>query len=187
MSASILNGSGRFVLLDKPAAHPFSDIVTGTPEGPVFDLSVDLEYYTGVAYVKAEHVVEMARTLGMATIEEVKEMRAHIATLEARENQLPAHVESLINGINDSVTNFRNFPALVGIDSPVYLRDPFEGNAEEQGESSGESTDDSGDKPAESGSDDSEIPESPFKDNKPSSNKRSAKLSTSSDDGFGFS
>lgn len=186
MSATILNGSGRFVLLDKPAAHPFSDIVTGTPEGPVFDLSVDLEYYTGVAYVKAEHVIEMARTLGMATIEEVTEMREHIATLEARENQLPAHVESLINGINDCVVNFRNFPALVGIDTPVYLRDPFEGTEDGKGDSAGESTNAVGDKPAESGSDNNEIPDSPFKDDKPSNNKRSAKLSASSDDGFGF-
>lgn len=187
MSAKILDGSGRFILLDKPAAHPFSDIITGTPEGPVFDLSVDLEYYTGVAYVKAEHVVEMARTLGMATIEEVEEMRAHIATLEARENQLPAHVESLINGINDSVINFRNFPASVGIDPPVYLRDPFEGSGEGEDEAPEESGDDAGIEQPESGSDGNEIPDSPFKDDKPSNNKRSAKLSAGSDDGFGFS
>lgn len=187
MSASILDGSGRFVLLDKPAAFPFKDMVTGTPEGPVFDLSVDFESYDGVGYIKAEHVIEMARILGMATIEEVKEMRAHIATLEARENQLPAHVERLINGINDSVVNFRNFPALVGIDPPVYLRDPFEGAEEGEGNSAEESGNDTDNQSAESGSDNVEISDSPFKNDKPSNNKRSAKLSASSDDGFGFS
>jgi hypothetical protein len=186
VSAVILNGDGRFILLNKPAAFPFKDMVTGTPEGPVFDLSVDFDGFDGVGYIKAEHVIEMARTLGMATTDEVIEMRARIAELEAREHELPAHVERLLNGINDSVVNFRNFPALVGIDAPVYLLDSFEGNEGEQGESSAESGIDTSDQSAESGSDDGEIPESPFKDNKPSSNKRSAKLSASSDDGFGF-
>ena len=180
MSAEILDGSGRFVLLSKPAAHPFSDIVTGTPEGPVFDLSVDLEYYTGVAYVKAEHVIEMAQTLGMATTEEVKEMREHIAALEARENQLPAHVESLINGINNCVVNFRNFPDLVGISAPVYLLDHPETDDSGKGTGTGESGEDSG-KLEAGGTDSANV-----KDNKPAVSKGSAKFSASTDDGFGF-
>jgi hypothetical protein len=181
LSATILNGDGRFVLLSEPAAHPFSDIVTGTPEGPVFDLSVDLEYYTGVAYVKAEHVIEMAKTLGMSTIEETKEMREHIATLEARENQLPAHVESLINGINNSVINFRNFPDLVGISAPVYLLDHPEKDDSGEGTGEGEPTEDSG-KLEASGTDSANV-----KDNKPAVSKGSSKLPASTDDGFGFS
>lgn len=183
----ILNGSGRFTLLSEPLAQPFTDIITGTPEGPVFDLGVDLEYYSGVAYVKAEHVIEMAKVLGMSTIEETATMREHIATLEARESQLPAHVERLINGIRDCVDNYRELPAPSPISSPVYLLDSIEASGDGEPEASGESANDSGDKPAESGSDDNEIPDSPFKDDKPSNSKRSAKLSASSDDGFGFS
>lgn len=189
----IIDGSGRFVLHDKPAAFPFSDIVTGTSEGAVFDLSVDLEYYSGVAYVKAEHVKEMAKTLGMLTKEEADELRATFAKQE-----LPAYVESFINGINASVLSLSDARALVPISAPVYLLDSYK---ESEGSTGTESVQSEG-TDSESGKGEAELdghspenserveagesPKPSGKDSKPSLNKGPAKLPAGSNDGFDF-
>lgn len=151
----ILDGRGRFVLHDKPAAYPFTDIVTTTGEGPVFDLSVDLEFYSGVAYVKAEHVEEMGTTLGMLSKVEADKLRARIAHLEEVQDTLPAHVESLLHGINDSILSYADARTAVGISVPVYLQDIDPGaesgegaESEKSGMDSSEPEPDSADKPA---------------------------------------
>lgn len=170
----IINGEGRFVLLSKPVSHPFSDIVTGTPEGPVFDLSVDLEYYSGVAYLKAEHVEEMAKTLGMLTKGEADELRVKMSQLEAEKNALPAHVESLLSGINACIDSYAgNSGAGIDRSVPVYLLDPAPESESTSIETSGKAGPDPVDKPSR-------------KVDKPSVDKGPAKLSAGSDDGFEF-
>lgn len=175
----IINGEGRFVLLDKPASHPFSDIVLGTPEGPVFDLSVDLEYYSGVAYLKAEHVEEMAHTLGMVTKAEADELRAKITQLEVEKDSLPPHVESLVHGIGAVIDIYRHAtsPSFV---VPVYLQDPDPGN--EDGQGNGGKPDSTDSSKSVAGESDS----SAGKDSKPSLSKGPAKLSGGTSDGFEF-
>jgi hypothetical protein len=184
LSASILNGSGRFILLDKPAAFPFKDMVTGTPEGPVFDLSVDFDRYDGVGYIKAEHVIEMAHVLGMSTKEETEEMRARISQLEREADSLPENVERLINGIDECISNWRNSSSPVddprlnlGIpsDSEESNADNRQGTSEESGNS---------DKSDEGKADGANS--APIKAGNSPVSKRSDKLSASPIDGFGF-
>lgn len=189
----IINGEGRFVLLSEPVAFPFTDVVSGTPEGPVFDLSVDLEYFNGVVYVKAEHVEEMAKTLGMITKGEADEMRA---TFEKQE--LPAHVESFINGIASSYTAYSEHSPVVPVSAPVYLLDSYEEQGKDgagESNSSVESAEGinetseqlSGTIPEAIGELEADGPSKPAgKVSKPSIDKGPAKLSAGSNDGFNF-
>lgn len=158
----ILDGKGRFVLHDKPAAFPFTDIVTGVGEGPVFDLSVDLEFYSGVPYLKAEHVEEMAKTLGMEYKVEAEPSSAE-----------DIYVERLINGINDAIRDYHSVPALLGIDVPVYLSDPEPESPKPDSADSGKSAAVGNNSPA-------------GKSDKPAIDKRSDKLSAGPNDGFDF-
>ncbi len=187
MSAEILDGSGRFVLLNKPAAYPFKDIVTGVPEGPVFDLSVDFDGFDGVGYLKAEHVIEMAHTLGMSTKEETDSLRARINELEVENSLIPNNVEGLINGIGNLVTEWgrgvlASAPNSLDIQLPLDFQSTDNDDRQGKGEESADAEESS---PDESGKSES-IGESPFKNSKPSVNKRSNKLSAGSADGFGF-
>lgn len=99
----------RFVHLDRPLAYPFFDIVTrDTNAGGCFDLSVLLEDYTGSLYVRDAHIVEMARSLGMATSSEVAELKAEIERLKAQIDRLPSAQEELKNGLASLVSKFHN-------------------------------------------------------------------------------
>ena len=176
----ILDGKGRFVLLEKPAAYPFTDIVTTTGEGPVFDLSVDLEFFNGVVYVKAEHVEEMAHTLGMVTKAEADELRAQIIKLEEEKNALPVHVERLLHGINASLVSYADSHSAVPITVPVYLQDIDPGAEDGKGN---ESEPDS----ADSGKSDANGSDKPAgKDSKPALGKGSPQLPGSTGNGFNF-
>lgn len=120
---TILDNSTRFLLVEKPLAFPLYDIHAKSQEGPLFDLGVDLEYYNGVVYVKAEHIETMGRVLGMATKEDVDTLNARIRELEAEVSTLPNGIEELVNGIDGLVTNYRSGVS-AGISSPPYLLDP---------------------------------------------------------------
>lgn len=114
---SVINSEGRFILVEKPLAYPYVDIVTNTAEGPLFDLSVDLDMFEGVPYVKAAHVEEMAKTLGMSTKEEVDALNERIRELEEENTRLPEASEELVNGINDLVSLYHSH-----IKSASYVR-----------------------------------------------------------------
>ncbi len=184
----ILNGDGRFILLDKPASFPHTDIVTRTGEGPVFDLSVDLEYFNGVVYVKAEHVIEMANVLGMSTKEETEEMRATISRLEQENKTVPKNVEALIHGIDKLVSNWTS--GIVSPDAaranfgiPINSETPDEHDRRGKKSESGLFTESDGtdsDKSADG------IDKPPFKAGNAIVGKGSNKLSASTVDGFGF-
>lgn len=107
--------SSRFLLLDTPRAYPFYDLLLQDSKGPVFDLGVDMDSYDGSVYILPEHIIDMARTLGMATIEEVAEMKAHIESLESKINKLPTAQEELKSGIDDLVSEF--YTRLNSVDS----------------------------------------------------------------------
>lgn len=97
----------RFIHLDKPLSYPFFDIVLrDSNPGGCFDLSVLLEDYTGSLYVRDEHIIEMARQLGMATVSEVAVLKAHIESLEAQIGRLPSAQEELRNGLANLVSKF---------------------------------------------------------------------------------
>lgn len=133
----ILDNSSRFLLVDKPLTFPFFDIVNQTPEGPLFDLGVDLEYFNGVVYVKVEHIEEMARVLGMLSKDDATVLNERIKELEAENEKLPNEVEELVNGIAGLVSRYRT-GGTAGISVPPYLRD-IEDATEPAGNSESES------------------------------------------------
>lgn len=98
--------SSRFLIRERCVAYPYFDIHNQDSLGPVFDLGVDLDSYDGTVYLRPEYVIDMGRTLGMATVEEVAEMRAYIAKLEARINKLPSAQEELKIGLDAVVAGF---------------------------------------------------------------------------------
>lgn len=109
--------SSRFLIWDKPNAYPKYDLILRSSDGPVFDLGVILEDYSGSVYLRPEHVIEMGRTLGMATKEEVQALRQSIENLNSQIDELPNAQEELKNGINDAVGRF--YSSLSGVKPPV--------------------------------------------------------------------
>lgn len=108
--------SSRFLLWEKPLAHPYFDLVTrDTSPGQVFDLGVDLSSYDGSVYIKPEHIIEMARTLGMLTKDDAQKLRAENAELRRQINKLPRVQEELKVGLDDLVAKF--FASLNSLDS----------------------------------------------------------------------
>jgi hypothetical protein len=101
--------SSRFILWERPAAYPFFDLILrDTDPGPVFDLSVDLHDYNGSVYITQDHIIEMARSIGMATVGDVAEMNAHITSLETQISKLPTAQEELKNGLASLVSKFHS-------------------------------------------------------------------------------
>lgn len=108
--------SARFLLWEKPLAYPFYDIITrDTNPGKVFDLNIELSSYDGSVYLKPEHVIEMARTLGMLTVEEAEKLRQENKELRRQINKLPVAQEELKNGLDDLTARF--FASLNTVDS----------------------------------------------------------------------
>jgi len=165
----IINADGRFKLLERPAAFPFKNIVTGTPDGPVFDL-VDVEGYDGVVYITADHVVEMAHILGMKTGEEVEKLHEKIKELEAAKNRLPEGVGELVAGIDELVANYHRGIVSRSVGGELFdLSLPIGDGTEENGKS---------------------VPDAPVSNGqKPSASKRkgSNELPSNSVDEFGLS
>lgn len=181
---SVIDNSTRFVLVEKPLTFPHKDIVTGSPEGPLFDLSVDLHNYDGVVYVKVEHIEEMAHVLGMITKEEAEALYVRIAELEAESKKLPDEVEELVNGIAGLVSRYRSGSSS-GSDVPSDLDADLSGE-NESGNSEGEQVIPAGDN--ETDAEFGGIFEGTSgQDNKPAGGKRPAKLSASAGNEFGIS
>lgn len=130
--------SGRFTLLEKPNAYPFADLVNNTPEGPVFDLGIDLEMRDGVVYIKAEHVQEMAEQLGMLSEEEADALRNENASLKAIADTIPEKIERFKNGIDALVRSYHD--DLLAGDGGTGIPDAKESTGQERGEPSGDNS-----------------------------------------------
>lgn len=99
--------SSRFLIWDKPMAYPKFDLITrDTDPGPVFDMNVDLSSYDGSVYIKVEHIVEMARSVGMLTKAEADRLRAENDELRRQINKLPKAQEELKDGLDDLTARF---------------------------------------------------------------------------------
>jgi uncharacterized small protein (DUF1192 family) len=110
----------RFTHWDRPHAYPFFDLVNrDTGEGGCFDLSVLLEDFTGSVFLRDEHVIEMARSLGMATQLEVAELKAQIALLQSQINKLPDAQEELRSGLDSLVSKFHRDLLADSFEPPV--------------------------------------------------------------------
>ena len=98
--------SSRFLLRDKPTAYPYYDLCLQDSQGPVFDMNVEMDSYSGSVYIRTDHVIEMGRTLGMATKEEAEALRNEIINLRRLVNNVPLAQEELKIGIDDLVARF---------------------------------------------------------------------------------
>lgn len=98
--------SSRFLVRERPIGYPFYDLILQDSAGPVFDMNVEMDGYDGRVYLRFEHVEEMARTMGMATKEEVEALNNTIADLRRQINNLPKAQEELKSGIDDLVGRF---------------------------------------------------------------------------------
>lgn len=123
--------SSRFLIREKPIAYPFYDLIHQDSQGPVFDLNVQMDSYDGSVYLRTDHVIEMGRTLGMATKEEVESLREIITELRRQINTLPFAQEELKSGIDDLVARFystintlHSEPSLPPIGDTVAEPDP---------------------------------------------------------------
>lgn len=116
--------SSRFLIREKPLAYPFYDIIHQDSQGPVFDLNVEMNSYDGSVYLRTDHVIEMARTLGMATVDEVREMRDIIIDLRRQVNKLPIAQEELKNGIDNLTARF--FDYLSTVDAELNPSNPVD-------------------------------------------------------------
>lgn len=98
--------SSRFLIREKPTAYPYYDLILQDSQGPVFDLNVDMNSYDGAVYLRFDHVIEMGRTLGMATKEEVESLHNTISELRRQLNRLPKAQEELKSGLDDLTARF---------------------------------------------------------------------------------
>ncbi len=98
--------SSRFLLWEKPSAIPYFDVIHQDTRGPVFDLGIHLDSYDGSVYIHQDDIIEMARTLGMATADEVSNMEIVIDELRRQVNKLPQAEEALRNGLDSAVSQF---------------------------------------------------------------------------------
>lgn len=115
----------RFMRWERPIAYPFFDIaLRDTGAVPVFDMGVDLHDYNGSVYIREDHIIEMARSIGMATVEDVAEMRAYIAKLEAQINKLPTAQEELKVGLANLVSKFHSDLLADDSEPPVGNKEP---------------------------------------------------------------
>lgn len=98
--------SSRFLIREAPIAFPRYDLINQDTRGPVFDLNVDMDSYDGSVYIHIDHVIEMARSLGMATTVQVQQLYDYIDKLEGQINKLPLAQEDLKIGIDNLVGEF---------------------------------------------------------------------------------
>lgn len=183
----IIDNSSRFLLVETPLAYPNKDIILGAPEGPVFDLSVDLDDQFGVGYLRVEHVKEMAKVLGMLSKEEADILRARNKELEDEAQKLPEGVKELVDGIAGLVSAYRSGGLATGTDGisvPVYLADKE--SLEESDAESDESADSSGDNSSESDELDELLGGNAGQSNDSAELEGPDKLPADSSDEFGF-
>jgi chromosome segregation ATPase len=105
----------RFRLRDRPSKLN----IMGTPDGPVFDLGVDLSYFSGPVQIEAHIIIEMAQSIGMLTVEESEKLRADLAFSKAKNEQAAQLATELTDGISVLTDKF-----YADLDSVVYDDDP---------------------------------------------------------------
>jgi len=126
----------RFRLLESPTVRDiFGDVVN-----PVFDLGVELSFYNGPVQIPVGHVIEMATSIGMLTIEEVEKLRERLAVSVAKNESAAILGTELTRGISNLVDNFYG-----DLDSvTAIVEESDEANAESNsGESKESSADES--------------------------------------------
>lgn len=101
----------RFRLRERPSRLN----IFGNPDGPVFDLGVDLSYFNGPVQVPASVVVEMGQSIGMLTVEESEQLKENLAFATAKNEKAALLATELTDGIAVLTDKF-----YADLDSVVY-------------------------------------------------------------------
>lgn len=125
---------GRYPLLDRPVNLPGLDIIHKSPDGPVFDLTIDTDnLLLGTAYLQAQDVEQMARSLGWISPEEFAAKDQRIKELEAQTKVLPEIVEGYKNGLAALSASFQHDISSAALLSLASVGEESESEPEESG------------------------------------------------------
>ena len=92
----------RFRQYDRPNQRD----IYGDTAYPVFDLAVDLQFYSGPVQIPVHYVLEMAESVGMLPVEETKKLREELAFAKAKNEQAALLGTELTSGISVLVNRF---------------------------------------------------------------------------------
>lgn len=131
----------RFRLRERPSKLN----IFGTPDGPVFDLGVDLSYFNGPVQIPVGVIVEMGQSIGMLTVEQATKLETDLESSELKNKKAALLASELTDGISLLTDKF-----YADLDSVVYdvISFPNEdsvGEPEESASDSGNTNDDDSD------------------------------------------
>lgn len=126
---------GRFPLVERPINLPGLDMIQKSPDGPVFDLCVDTDNLPwGTAYIKAEHVMDMAKSLGMKTLEEWQALAEENAALKKQVDRLPEVVRDFSDRFDGLLVGFHaDLLSTSDIPVPSVAEEPKESAPDDAG------------------------------------------------------
>lgn len=101
----------RFRLRERPSKLN----IFGNPDGPVFDLGVDLSYFNGPVQIPADVIIEMGQSIGMLTVEEAEKAKADLEASETKNKKAARLASELTDGISVLTDKF-----YADLDSVVY-------------------------------------------------------------------
>lgn len=145
LTAGMFNQSEhtRFRLLESPTTRDiFGDVVN-----PVFDLGVDLSFFSGPVQIPVGHVIEMATSIGMLTLEQASDLKDALAVSTAKNESAAILGTELTSGISALVDKFYdNLASVTAIVDASESDEPEESGklSEESGDNESKSDEDSG-------------------------------------------
>ena len=133
----------RFRLRERPSRLN----IFGTPDGPVFDLGVDLSFFNGPVQIPAAVIVEMGQSIGMLTVEEAAELKENLAYSNAKNEKAALLATELTDGIAVLTDKF-----YADLDSVVYdVDEDSDGSTKESASDSGNANHNDSDSPKNDG------------------------------------
>jgi hypothetical protein len=125
--AELLDYETQFRLWDTPM-YGAVDIVNKDTQGPVFDLGIELELYTGPIFIKEQHVRVMASRAGMIDKTEYEELKEKYDRLVKYTDTL-VEAKEIAARLRDIFDRTDSEPADTDGDSPVHAGDAPEADS----------------------------------------------------------
>lgn len=108
----------NIIIKERPDVEPRRDIFDNTDEGPVLDLGVDLEYYSGPIFVKFKDARAIGAAVGMVSEEEYNIAKESIEIMSAKIIELEEEIDvlrkPLINYLSNTLKSIAPLPVPVG-------------------------------------------------------------------------
>lgn len=104
----------NIIVKDRPTLFPHRDLYDKEQNGPVVDLGVDLEQYSGAICIKFKDVQAIGEAIGMISAQHADMLERRIKELEAQVEALPELAKDFTDGINGNVDSFLSGLTTVG-------------------------------------------------------------------------